>query len=174
MDDDEKQFFDEWERADLVHEVNNEITLYQATGDGRFFWRAFLTLYEAGEPLPSNFLAKFAQLGNSLLSATTPQEISAALEFSANDGRRHVGPKHSRAYEKRWRLASEVKTVLRLRPELSLVAAKRIVARNRGLSLAEVSKTYHDVFTAPLRKSRAIEAKKNERQIDSVLRSWKS
>lgn len=127
MKDDEEDFGEALERESHVHEVNNEITLYHNTGDARFFWRAFLLIHESGEPMPQNFLDKLAQWGNRVIQAKTPQEIATAIEMTGDD-KKHIGPKHSEAYRRRWRLASEVQIVKRLY-KIKLIKAIETVAK---------------------------------------------
>lgn len=171
MDDDEAAFFDAIEREQLVHDVNNEITLYQNTGDARFFWRAFLTLREAGEPIPEDFLSKLAQWGSKLIRAQTPTEIASALELGG-DEKRHIGPAHSAAYYKRWRLASEVQTMMKMRPTLKLAEAIRIVAKNSGMTTSKVKADYHKVFTAPVSKAGKSRANKGH-SLNQAMNAWR-
>ena len=150
-----------------VHEVNNEITLFHNTGDARFFWRAFLLIREEGKPIPDDFLDKIAQWGGKLLTARTPTEIAAALELTGDD-KRHVGPKQSEAYRRRWMIASEVKNMQRFY-RVKLSKAIEIVARNRGLSVPKVKRDYHEVFTAPLKQTKP----KKSGTLDEAMRAWR-
>lgn len=167
MSDDEKKFIAELERQDHVHAVNNEISLYQNTGDARFFWQAFLMIHEKGDPIPQDFLDKLAQWGRGAIQAQTPKEVAVALELSGN-GKNHLGPKQSATYEKRWRLASEVKTVKNLY-RISLIEAIRTVARNNSLPIHKVKSVYHEVFTAPLNES---EKNTDGKSLASVMAGW--
>lgn len=168
MNDDEKAFFQQIEREQTVHDVNNEITLYQQTGDARFFWRAFLIIHESGDPIPKDFINKLAKFGEKLLQTKTPQELATALELTG-DTKKHVGPKHSLAYEKRWRLASEVRTVKELY-KISLQKAIEAVARNNNLSAFKVRKDYHSVFTAGVHKANKDAAATS---LSSAVNAWR-
>lgn len=168
MNEDEKKFIAEIERQDHVHAVNNEISLYQNTGDARFFWQAFLMIHEKGDPMPQDFLDKLAQWGRGAIQAQTPKEVAVALELSG-DGKKHLGPKQSATYEKRWRLASEVKTVKNLY-RISLIEAIRAVARNNSLPIHKVKSVYHEVFKASGKESKKRTA---EKSLVSVLATWR-
>lgn len=172
MNADEMEFLAQLAEAEHVCEVNNEITLYHNTGDARFFWRAFLLIREAKKPIPEDVLSKIAEYANGLISAKTPREIAAALEL-AGDGKSHSGPKHSQAYVRRWRLASEVQTVMRLRPSLSLKTAIEIVARNRGLTVAKVKAAYHRVFTEPLGRAAKGKQKNQTQSLANIMETWR-
>ncbi len=152
---------------EFVRTVNNELALFQNTGDARFFWRAFLRIREAGQPIPDDFLDKLAQWGAKLLTARTPHEIAAALELTGDD-KRYVGPKKSDAYRRRWMIASEVKNVQSLY-RLKLTKAIETVARNRGLSVPKVKRDYHEVFTAPLKQTKP----KKSGTLDAAMRAWR-
>ena len=168
--DDETEFdrlLEQIEHGEHVRRVNNEITLYHNTGDARFFWRAFLLIRKEGKPIPDDFLDKIAQWGGKLLTAQTPAQVATAMELTG-DERRHVGPKQSEAYRRRWRLASEVKNVQR-QFDVSLQKAIEAVALNNRLSVPKVKRDYHEVFTAPLKQTRP---KKNG-TLDEAMRAWR-
>lgn len=164
----DRTFHEELIREELVHLVNNEITLYRQTGDARFFWKAIMLLHEHREPVPEQYMAQIVKWAGKVQSISEPREIAAALELSG-DAKRKVGPKHSAAYEKTWRLASEVKNVKNLRAGTSLAKAIGIVARNKGLPLPVVKAAYHEVFTAPVTK----QSRKAPRQnLADAMRGW--
>jgi hypothetical protein len=172
MNADEVRFLAQLAEQEHVREVNNKITLYHNTGDARYFWRAFLLLREAKKPIPEDVLSKIAKYAEGLISAKTPREIAAALEL-AGDEKSHTGPKHSQAYAKRWRLASEVQLVKRLRPSLPLKSAIQIVARNRGLTVAKVKADYHRVFTEPLGRAAKGKQKTQIQSLANVMKEWR-
>lgn len=159
----EDQYFADLDHEQHVHDVNNEITLYRQTGDARFFWRAFLLLHESGKDVPKDFMDKLAKFANKLLHAKTPNEIAFALEL-VGDEKKHIGPKHSQAYYRRWRLASEVQIVQR-QYRIKLSEAIAAVARNNCLSIAKVKGDYHKIFSAP--QTKALE-KAKEKQVGSL------
>lgn len=160
----------ELDHEQLVHDVNNEITLFHATSDPRFFWKAFVLLREAGEPIPESFMRQITVWGNALIPAATPHQVAAALQMTGN-GKRHIGPKHSAAYERRWRIASEVKRVSEFY-KITITKAVATVARNNSLTVAKVKKAYHDTFTAPVTKTKNT-SKETARALDSALNSWR-
>ena len=162
-----EKFIEHIERQQTVYSVNDELALYRNTGDARFFWRAFLLIRQAGQPIPDDFLNKISQWGGKLLAAQTPTEIAMALELSGND-KRHLGPKQSAAYRRRWELASEVHSVRDLY-RLRLSKAIEIVARNRGLSVAKVKHDYHAVSTAPLKQTKP----EKGGTLDEAMRAWR-
>ena len=168
MNDEENAFFQQIEREQNIHDVNNEITLYQQTGDARFFWRAFLIIHESGDPIPKDFIDKLAKFAEKLLQTKSPQELATALELTG-DEKRHIGPKHSEAYRKRWRLASEVRTVKELY-KIPLLKAIEAVARNNNLSAFKVRKDYHSVFTAGIRKANKDAAATS---LSSAVNGWR-
>lgn len=145
MEDDISAALDRWQRAEKIQQVNNEVALFENTGDGRFFWRAIVRIVESGETLPTSYTKKLAEIGGNLLTAITPNEIAAALEFAGDKGA-HIGPKQSRAYVKRWRLASEVRQVKDFY-SIPLARAIEAVARNNKLTVSKVKKDYHSIFT---------------------------
>jgi hypothetical protein len=162
---DELAFLAQLKREQLANDVQNECTLYRNTGDGRFLWRAFLRLHGAKEPIPQAILDRLAHWGGRLLGAQDPKEIAAALELSG-DEKKHIGPKQSESYRKRWRLASEV-CIVRDLYKISLTKAIAAVARNSGLSVATVKGAYDDVFRAPLRE------RKSPTDLTSALNNWR-
>lgn len=168
MNDDERTLLDGLEEQEFNCDIQNELALYRGTGDARYVWRAIAQFQEAERPLPTEFMAKLADWAGRVQQLSDPKKIAAALELSGSE-KQHVGPKHSRAYERRWRLASEVQTVRRLRPKLTLAESIAIVARNRGLNHAKVKKDYHAIFTAPLRKPRAL----NGEDLSKVIDRWR-
>lgn len=128
--------------------VQNEITLYANTGDGRYVWRLIALYHEARRALPWEVVAKLAAWGDKIQGLTTPAAIAEALELKGSSKHKR-GPSNAAAYRKRWRLASEVDLVRRLFPGIkTLKAAFKVVAANRGLSVPVVKRAYHDVFTA--------------------------
>jgi hypothetical protein len=167
MEDDEKKYIQDLEREQHIHDVNNEITLYQQTGDARFFWRAFLTIHEFGDPIPKNFIDKLAQFGTKILQAKTPQELSAGLELTG-DEKRHIGPIQSAAYQRRWRLASEVKTVKELY-KIPLSKAIATVAKNNNLGVSKVRNDYHKVFTA---RTKTVTQKTPVVSLTDAMKAW--
>ena len=172
MDAEEREFHEQLIREELMHVVNNEIALYQQTGDARFFWKAIIELHEHREPIPESYMAQIVRWANSILRLSEPREIATALELTG-DGKRKVGPSHSDAFEKRWRLASEVQIVKRLRPSLSLDAALKIVARNRSETFAKVKGAYHSVFTAPVAKQSKKAKQAAKTDLSDAIRAWR-
>lgn len=160
-EDESKAFIEDMKRRDFNTRVNREFELYLDSGDGRFLWRAFLLLHEAGQPIPQNLLDKLAQWGGRLLTAKDPREIAAALELS--------GAKHSAAYRKRWRLAMEVNQVKELFNLATLKEAIEVVARNRKLKFSVVENNYHSVFTADAGKNKPRDA---EHALTGVMNTW--
>lgn len=168
MSDDEQTFLAELGEQEFNCDIQNELALYRGTRDARYVWRAIALFHEAGRPLPPEFMAKLADWAGRVQQLSDPKKIAAALELTGSE-KRHVGPSHSRAHERRWRLASEVQTVRRLRPKLTLAEAIAIVARNRGMSEAKIKKDYHAVFTAPRGKAKASAAQ----DLSQVMTRWR-
>ena len=135
------------EHEALVMSVNNEIHLFHATGDARFFWRAYRRLHQAGEPIPQSYLDVLADFAGRILMTENVAELPAALGLAGSE-KAHIGPKQSAAYRRRWHLASEVLMVRDLY-KMSLADAIKTVARNRGLSAATVKKAHYEIFTKP-------------------------
>lgn len=144
-------FFSDMEGRQINTDVNDALALYEQTRDGRYFWRAFMILHESGRPIPQNFLDKLAQIGQSLLKAESDANIATALEFSG-DKRKYVGSPTSMAYERRWRVASEVHQVKELY-SLSLNQSFSVVADRLRLTVSKVKTDYHKVIKAPARKA---------------------
>jgi hypothetical protein len=145
-------FFSDMEGRQINNDVNDALALYKQTRDGRYFWRAFLLLHESGRPIPQNFLDKLAQIGQSLLKAESTANIATALEFSG-DERKYVGSNKSMAYERRWRVTSEVEQVKELY-KLSVKEALSVVARSQRLAVSKVKADYHKIITASVRRER--------------------
>jgi hypothetical protein len=144
-------FFSNMEGRQINTEINDALALYEKTRDGRYFWRAFIILHEASQPIPQNFLDKLAQIGQRLLTADSAANIATALEFSGDKGK-YVGSTTSMAYERRWRVASEVHQVKEFY-NLSLNKSFSVVAIRRGLTVFKVKADYHKVFKTPARKA---------------------
>lgn len=158
----------ELERADLIRAINSEIALFQSTGDARFFWRAYLRLRAAGEPIPPDFLQRIDGFARALLSARTPQEIARALDLSGSTKKR--GPKHAVAHARRWRIAGEVAALQSTFPGLSASRAIDAVAQSRGLSSALVRKMFYQALAKPRHK--AAEGPPAD-ELAAVLRLWR-
>lgn len=161
----------ELERADRIRAVNNEIALFQNTGDARFFWRAYLRLRAAGESVPDDFMAQIDTYASKLLKAQTPLDIAAALDLSGNE-KKHTGPKHAAAYARRWRIASEVKIVQDMFPGMTTDKAIKAVARNRGLSHAKVKKDYYQVFPAAKSRRKSVNPSAPP-ELAAAMRHWR-
>lgn len=153
--------------AEFTRAVNNDLARYQATGDARFVWKAIGRYAQADKPLPMDYLRKLAEWGGKIQQLARPAEITAALELSG-DEKNKVGPAHSAAYTKRWRLASEVQRVHLMRPG-PLIAAIRIVAQNSGESVSVVKRSYHAVFTAPVKQPR----RPAPTDLTSIISGWR-
>jgi hypothetical protein len=166
-DDALRQFMD----AEFDRHIRNELSLYQATGDARFVWRAIGRFDMAGRPLPAEFVRKLSVWGAKVQNLSDPKSIAAALELSGT-GKSKVGPKHSAAFKKRWRLGSEVLTLMKLHPSLALGAAIKAVARNNALSVAKVKSAYHAVFTAPATEAQRQRAETAGSELHGVLSQW--
>jgi hypothetical protein len=145
------EFLSDVEDRQINYDVNDALALYKQTRDGRYFWRAFMILHEFGRPIPQNFLDKLAQIGQSLLKAESAANIASALEFSGNK-KKYVGSPTSMAYERRWRIASEVHQVKELY-SLSLIKSFSVVASHQRLTVAKVKADYYKVIKAPARKA---------------------
>jgi hypothetical protein len=146
-----EEFISAMEAEIINSDVNDALALYGQTRDGRYFWRAFIILHESGRPIPQNFLDKFAQIGQRLLEAENTANIATALEFSGNKGK-CVGSPRSMAYERRWRIASEVHQVKELY-SLSLNKSFSVVADRLQLTVSKVKTDYHKVIKASARKN---------------------
>lgn len=153
------------QEQDFACRIQNNLALYENTGDARYVWRAIFLFHEAKKPLPPALMAKLVDWGGRVQSISDPKEIAAALELTG-DNRRHVGPRHSQAYQRRWRIASEVKIVRSLRASLTLAQAIQIVARNRGLTVAKVKKDYYGTFPAPRRRDKA-------QDLSQAMQAWR-
>jgi hypothetical protein len=167
LDADEVAFIADLEEREFNCEIQNELVLYRSTGDARFVWKAIMLFAEAGKTLPVEFIAKLAEWGGMIQHLSAPEEITAALDLTG-EKRQPVGPKHSEAYRLRWRLASEVQMVHKVKGG-TLLGAFTVVARNRGLSAAVVKKAYHSVFTAPAKSNRSTGAT----QLSDALKNWR-
>ncbi|MBL0420240.1 hypothetical protein JI739_07780 [Ramlibacter sp. AW1] len=131
-------------RGRLVQQFNDAVSLYNTTRDGRHLWRAFLVLHDAGEPLPPDLLAHFAEWARGVLAADGSREIAAALEL-AGDDKNYKGRKASQAAKRDQslaRLVHELRTV----HGVSLTRAFAVVARDRGLNVPTVKKAYYGVM----------------------------
>lgn len=154
------------EEAGFSAAVSNEVALYRNTGDARFLWRAVMLHNDAARPLPVELVAKLAEWGSKVQTLAAPDAIAQALELRGSK-KDKIGPRHAITYRRRWRLASEVDLVHRLRPDKSLTEAMKTVARNRGKSFAVVKKAYHDIFTAPVRAHCA------SASVQDLLQAWR-
>ena len=152
--------------ANFQAAVNNELTLYRNTGDARFVWRAVMRYHEANITMPAVLVAKLAEWGGRVQTVSSPDAIVLALELkgSAKD---KIGPSHSAAYRRRWRLASEVQLLHRLAPDKTLDQAIENVARNRRKSIAQVKRAYHDVFTA------SMQAPDETAAVQGLIQTWR-
>jgi len=148
---DSEQFISAMDAAITNSEVNDAWTLYQETKDGRYFWHAFLALHKAGRPIPQSFLDKLANIGNSLLSADSNPKIAIALEFSG-DKTKYVSASKSMAYERRWRVASEVHQMEEFY-NLSRTKAFSLVAKNRQMTIGMVKFDYYKVVSASAKRA---------------------
>ena len=148
-------FLDQVRKQQLISHVNNEIHLYHATGDARFFWRAYRRLHKAGEPIPQDFLNKIAEFASSILSNDDLSALPKALELAGSD-KSHIGPKQSALYRRRWKIASEVEMVKDLY-KISTTQAIKAVAENRELSFGNVKKIHWQVFKEPLVKRKKVD-----------------
>lgn len=166
----EDAFIKAMRHGELVRDVNNKIALFQNTGDPRFFWKAFVLLREAGEDIPESFMHQITVWGKALIPAATPHQVATAVQMIGTE-KRHIGPKHSAAYEHRWRIASEVERVKKLY-KVNLATSIDVVARDRNLTVAKVKKAYHDTFTGPAKKAKATE-KEADRSLDATLNAWR-
>lgn len=167
---DSAAFIADLKRREFNSLVNNECDLYRNTGDGRFLWRAYLRLHEAGAPIPQNFLDKFAEWAHKVLDAESPKEIAVALEL-AGTTQKHSGRKQGETYRRNWLLGSEVEQVRQLW-KISLEEAFRIVARNRRKPLSVVKKAYDMAFRAPVREQRQEQGKKRAMPLQDALGAW--
>lgn len=146
--------------------VNNELTLYQNTGDARFIWRAVIRHHEANVAMPAVLVAKLAEWGGRVQTVSSPHAIVLALELKGT-AKDKIGPSHSAAYRRRWRLASEVQLLHRLAPDKTLDQAIKNVARDRGKSVGQVKKAYYDVFTA------SMQAPDETAPVQGLLQTWR-
>lgn len=153
------------------NDVDNDLALYLNTGDARFVWRAIARHHGAGKPLPPALMSKLAQWAGRVLALSGADQIAHALEL-VGTGKDKIGPSHSSAYRRKWKLASEVQIVRRLRPDLSLKDAFEVVARNTGKSVPVVKRAYHDTMTAPTGRAKRA-AKKRAPQLQYVLSAWR-
>ena len=158
-------------RRDLTLRLNTECALYINTGDARFFWRAFLHLYDAGEPIPQDFLDKFAEWGQKVLAADSPREIALALELAGTD-KKHAGRAQGETYRRNWRIGSEVEQVRKLFG-VSLEEAIRIVGRNRKLHISVVKTAHDKAFRAPVRKQRKARQGEDSISLQEAVGTWR-
>ena len=147
---------------EFIRTVNNDVARYHATGDARFVWKVIARYAQANKPLPMDYVHKLAEWGGKLQQISKPADIATALELSG-DEKNKVGPKHSAAYTKRWRLASEVQQVHQrpFGPPISIAEAIRIVARNRALPVSVVHGAFYSLQKArerPRKKTRGATA----------------
>lgn len=154
---DERAFLQEITEAELHRDLQAEVVMYAHTRDGRYVWRLLLRLHEAKLPIPPEVFDKLAVWAVRLLSATSPEEIAAAIEFSG-DAKRHIGPRKSAGVYRRVSVASEVRNLIDLQRsignKLSAADAIRAVARNRGLTETQVKGDYHRTFPGKARPKR--------------------
>lgn len=168
MNSDEQEFLNDLEDREFTSIIQDELTLYRQTGDARFIWKAVILFNEAGRQLPTEFMEKLAQWGALVQDASEPKEIALALELSGKEKQR-IGPNNSRAYERRWHVASEVQQVQRLY-RTSLTSAIMTVARNRGLSVAKVKKDHDSVVRKPSRNE--INKQVKGADIAEIMKRW--
>lgn len=150
------------------NEIANLAKLYQTTSDARWLWRVVILLHEKRRPIPANLVAKLAEWGGKILELSDPRELTAALELTGQPGgTSNVGPKQSAAYERRWRLASEVAAVKRLWPKMETIEACRTVAKNTGTPINYVKSAFYKTF--PRRAGGNVA----HRDLQGAMMSWR-
>lgn len=153
----DSKLVEELKRRDFVCRINNEISKFNNTRDARFFWRAFLLIQEAGEEIPKEFMEQINSYARVMLNAKCSKDLALDLELFG-DKKNHLGLEHSLKYTRRWKIASEVETLIkvsnlnRLKTSGSTkITAKQAissVAKKRGMTSAHVHKIYYDTFRA--------------------------
>lgn len=169
-----EDFVRDIQKLQLDVDVGAELALYTNTGDARFIWRAVARCHAADAPLPPVIVDKLAQWAALVQPLAEPAALVAALELSGS-AKSKIGPKHSAAYRRRWRLAGEVSTVMRMIPDRKpnkgkLRKALAIVAHRRGLSVSVVKAAYHQTVTADDRGADKLD---RAAELQAALRAWR-
>lgn len=151
----DSKLVNELRRGDFVCRINNEISQFNNTNDARFFWRAFLLIQEAGEEIPKEFMEQINSYARVMLNAKCPTNLASELELFG-DNKKHLGIEHSHKYTRRWKIASEVETLIRVSSlnkfktsgsaKITAKQAISAVAKERGMTPANVHKIYYDTF----------------------------
>ncbi len=160
------------EQHDLYAAINRDIAHFQDTGDGRFFWRAYLRCRSAGLPVPDDFMELIDGFASGLVNAQTPQQIGAAMGM-AGGVKRHVGHKHSASFVEKWRIAIEVQTVLSMWPNMNKTAALEAVARNNNQSVSVVKKAYYTAKNSQPQKAVKASKPKPAAALAQAISTWR-
>lgn len=141
------------ERQPLMTEVDNALTLYMSERNGLLIWRAFRLLHEAGQPIPANILAKFAEWAAKLEQVSDTRDIALALELSGGS-KSPKGSSRLEAAEHRRSIASEVNDVAKLYG-MSINKAIEVVSKNQGMGKDSVRSAYFSHFRPRKQKTPA-------------------
>lgn len=117
------------------HEANNHYLLYLRERSGLLVWRMFGEYRRRGLPVPEAVLGKFDEWADRLERASGVKEIASAIEMTGEGGGPQ-GAAHLRKVERQRYIASDVHRLHKL--GLTLTAAQRRVATDRGMTLAAV------------------------------------
>lgn len=169
----DSKLVEELKRGDFVCRINNEISKFNNTRDARFFWRAFLLIQEAGEEIPKEFMEQINSYVRVMLNAKNPKDLAARLELFG-DKKNHLGIEHGHKYTRRWKIASEVETLIGVSnlnkfktlgtTKITAKQAISLVAKERGMTPANVHKIYYDTL-----RTSSIEGENKERNSGLAL-----